>query len=314
MKRNILIFHSGALGDFVLTWPLATALSRIFAQSRIIYVTAGSKGELARRVLGVEAIDSENGWHALYADDAKLAAEPAKWLAGTSLIFSFIASPDDAWGGNVRKLNPDAKVICLQPRPADNCPHHVCQFLMEQLGELPVVQQGMQQIVGSLQHRPIKTLNRSSQRMIIHPGAGALEKCWPAENYLSLIEQLQQEQIPLRVILGEAECERWPAEQVGRFQNMAETIFPADYSALLDELRQASAFIGNDSGPTHLAAIVGIPTVAIFQSTNPAQWHPLGPHVRVLDGLGPVSQIRDILSEIEKMQMVEPRMDPNEHE
>ncbi|HWP39838.1 MAG TPA: hypothetical protein VNL70_02845, partial [Tepidisphaeraceae bacterium] len=62
LRRNVLIFHQAALGDFVVTWPIAMALSRIWPQSRIIYVTHGQKGALAERVLRVERADAEAGW------------------------------------------------------------------------------------------------------------------------------------------------------------------------------------------------------------------------------------------------------------
>ncbi len=44
----------------------------------------------------------------------------------------------------------------------------------------------------------------------------------------------------------------------------------------------ASHYIGNDSGITHLAAALGTPTLALFGPTDPAQWAPRGPHVRIL--------------------------------
>ena len=44
----------------------------------------------------------------------------------------------------------------------------------------------------------------------------------------------------------------------------------------------AARFVGNDSGPGHLAAITGTPTLALFGPTDPARWRPLGPHVKVL--------------------------------
>ena len=71
-KRNILLFHLGALGDFVLTWPLAMALARIHPQSRIIYVTHGQKGKLAEKVLHIESTDVEGGWHHLFGSPADL--------------------------------------------------------------------------------------------------------------------------------------------------------------------------------------------------------------------------------------------------
>ena len=41
--------------------------------------------------------------------------------------------------------------------------------------------------------------------------------------------------------------------------------------------RLAAAFVGNDSGVSHLAAAVGTPGVVIFGPTDPARWRPLGP-------------------------------------
>ena len=68
LRRNVLIFHSGALGDFIVTWPLALSLARLFPQSRIYYITAGQKGALAERVLRLESADSESGWHNLFSE------------------------------------------------------------------------------------------------------------------------------------------------------------------------------------------------------------------------------------------------------
>src|SRR3982751_7078687 len=61
LRRNVLIFHSGALGDFILSWPLALAFGRLFAQSRIFYVTQRQKGQLAEKALRIESVDAETG-------------------------------------------------------------------------------------------------------------------------------------------------------------------------------------------------------------------------------------------------------------
>jgi ADP-heptose:LPS heptosyltransferase len=56
-----------------------------------------------------------------------------------------------------------------------------------------------------------------------------------------------------------------------------------DLAALLC---RCHAFLGNDSGVSHLAGMMGIPTVAVFGPTDPAVWAPLGPNVRTLGGRG----------------------------
>ena len=48
-------------------------------------------------------------------------------------------------------------------------------------------------------------------------------------------------------------------------------------------LRQCQRYLGNDSGITHLAAMLGIPTVAIFGPSDPLIWRPVGPDVEVIE-------------------------------
>ncbi len=156
--RNVLIFHAGALGDFVLSWPLALALGRLHPQSRIIYVTAASKGALAERVLRVEAVDGETGgWHALFADDAGALPERArKLLEGAHSIYSFVAKSGDGWTRNVARLAPRATVTTLDAKPhADSGGAHVSQYLLNQLAPHPAVHGAMAQILKSIADRGV---------------------------------------------------------------------------------------------------------------------------------------------------------------
>jgi len=52
-------------------------------------------------------------------------------------------------------------------------------------------------------------------------------------------------------------------------------------------LSRCRLYVGNDSGVTHLAAAVGVPTVAIFGPTDPDVWAPRGPGVRVVRAATP---------------------------
>jgi ADP-heptose:LPS heptosyltransferase len=56
---------------------------------------------------------------------------------------------------------------------------------------------------------------------------------------------------------------------------------PATYLDLLNQIVSGSVFIGNDSGPAHLAGIIGVPTIALF-GTDPQRWKPMGPKVNVI--------------------------------
>lgn len=112
---------------------------------------------------------------------------------------------------------------------------------------------------------------------VLAPGSGSRDKCLPRAAWLALARELPA---PCTVVVGPVEAERddprawgWPAG----------TAFFADRSVgeLAQLLRSAAAYLGNDSGTTHLAAALGVPTTAFFTVTDPDVWAPVGPHVQV---------------------------------
>src|SRR5690348_16618729 len=155
LKRNVLIFHLGALGDFIITWPVALTMARLFPQSRIFYVTHGQKGALAEKALRIESIDIEAGWHQLFSDDAELPAPAARALAGAHTIISFLAKGDEKWAGNVRRANPSANLISLTTSAPDDYAGHITEFLIEQLATSPAAQTAARQILNSVNDRGI---------------------------------------------------------------------------------------------------------------------------------------------------------------
>src|SRR5580698_9376289 len=124
LRRNVLIFHSGALGDFVLSWPLALALGRIYAQSRIIYVTTSQKGALAERALRIDSTDVEAGWHHLFSTESAPPPNVLRLLDGSHAIFSFVAEENSVWAANVKRLAPNAKLFFINPNPPPGFAQH----------------------------------------------------------------------------------------------------------------------------------------------------------------------------------------------
>jgi len=271
--RNVLIFHAGALGDFVQTWPLGLALGRLYPQSRVIYVTQRQKGLLAEKALRLEFANVESGWHHLFGDATRLPEICRSKLASAHSIFSFIAKPGDGWMNAVASIAPHAQVTGI----STGAWHQI----LESMNTLPAVQAAMSQILASIADRGIG-LSRPTETgpIAIHPGSGSPDKCWPIDSFLALIDRLHAAGHRCRILLGEVELERWSAEQIHRLQSAEETVHPATYVDLLRELSGCSAFVGNDSGPGHLAGIIGLPSVILFGPTDPAIWKPMGPRVR----------------------------------
>ncbi len=268
-----LFFHQAALGDFVLTFPLLRALT-----PPVTVVSTWSRALLAQKVVaGVSPMSIELfEFTRLHAPGGPTALSPAvrEVFEGVNLVVSFVARPTDPWAANVARLCPDAKIAFVEPRPdaAATAGVHVEDWHRQQLAE-----QGLE-----LSPVPPTPRPPGSGPVVVHPGSGGREKCWPPQSFEWLIGELRREGRDVVPLLGEVELDRWPADAALRWRATLGAEIILDPLALHDRLATASLFIGNDSGPTHLAAQSGVPTVALFGPTDPRRWAPRGPHVTVL--------------------------------
>ncbi len=115
--------------------------------------------------------------------------------------------------------------------------------------------------------------------LAVHPGSGSPSKNWPADRFARVLDALGVDSFLL--IEGPADAE---AAGVLRTRGRAVTargLAPRLLGAILAE---AAAYVGNDSGVTHLAAAWGAPTVALFGPTDPEVWSPVGPRVTIVRG------------------------------
>jgi heptosyltransferase-2 len=122
----------------------------------------------------------------------------------------------------------------------------------------------------------------------LHPGSGSLRKNWPADRFAALVALVSRDR-PWLLVEGPADAA--PAAELARVPRAcrAQGLPPRILGALLS---QAGAYVGNDSGVTHLAAAWGAPTLGLFGPTSPDVWAPLGPRVSTL--LAPTSLMTDI--------------------
>jgi heptosyltransferase-2 len=108
-------------------------------------------------------------------------------------------------------------------------------------------------------------------------------KEWPAESYGALIDLLARRDEAEVVLVG-APSERAHCEQVAATSKVGALVAAGhtNIGELIALLSLCDGFVGNDSGCMHLAGALGIPTVAIFGSTNPKRTGPMGPKTRVI--------------------------------
>lgn len=282
-KRAILIFHTGALGDFVLTLFVAKALQRLYPQHEIIYVSHGSKGQLASRVLGTGMSDIEGArWHTLYSPVPVLRLPARELLDRAERAICFVAGAGDVFAQNLRGLSRELQVDCVAPIPPAEWDRHVTQYYMEQLA--PVLPRALlEEALGAIGEEGLRHPAGGSV-VILHIGAGALRKCWALESFLTVASELRSAGHEVALMVGEAEMERLPGRVLEQIRGEFRVVTPRDYLELMEELTNARLLLTGDNGPGHLAGVLGVRVLSLFGPTRAEIWRPLGPRAEVLQG------------------------------
>jgi heptosyltransferase-3 len=232
---------------------------------------------------GPSAVGSVIPWEAaaiagLLADD-DISPELRRALARFEAIVAYTTSPDLLRG--LSRAAPAAQIIAQPPLPPPDG-RHAAQWLAEPVATLgadpvrtPVVLIASETEAAEAQ----PWLARLGPRFLaIHPGSGSARKNWPAERFALLVERVTGTQ-PFLLVEGPADVDA--AAPLAGLPSVvhAKELPPRLLGAVL---AHAGLYVGNDSGVSHLAAAWGAPVLALFGPTDPAQWAPVGPHVKVL--------------------------------
>jgi ADP-heptose:LPS heptosyltransferase len=125
---------------------------------------------------------------------------------------------------------------------------------------------------------------------IIHPFATTAGKTWPAANFLAVAQHLTQSGLdPL--FIGGATDDFSPFRA---FRSIA----GAPLSEIKSLMASASLYVGNDSGPAHMAAALGVPSVVVFGASDPAIWGPWRTASEVVIAPGGVAPVLDALARL----------------
>lgn len=161
---------------------------------------------------------------------------------------------------------------------------------------------------------------------LINPGAGWTAKQWPAHRYAEVCEALESRH-SLRVVINCGPGEAALAEEVrSRCRRARPAAYSGSLAGLIALLRRSRLMIAPDTGPLHLAAALGVPTVALFGPTDPCRNGPYGNRHRILRSANALTsyrrskgwpggmediEVRDVLEAAEELLETEsPRKSP----
>jgi hypothetical protein len=128
---------------------------------------------------------------------------------------------------------------------------------------------------------PLAVPAQASPELLVHPGSGSPRKNWPADRFAAVLRELGCRGLPFRLIVGEADAAASQAVEAALGQRVAR-LEQRELAELAGRLAGCRAYLGNDSGVSQLAGLVGARSVVLFGPTPAAVWRPLGPCVRVL--------------------------------
>lgn len=118
---------------------------------------------------------------------------------------------------------------------------------------------------------------------VLHPFASAPPKAWPLQRFVEVAERLQSAGLEPMILAG-------PADDASAFAQF-QVFRNAPLADVKNLMSGASLFIGNDSGPAHIAAAFGVPVVVLFGPSNPVTWAPWRTEARVLTSQGSIDKI-----------------------
>ena len=120
---------------------------------------------------------------------------------------------------------------------------------------------------------------------MIHPFAPTPEKTWPAEHFIAVAEHLRDKAGLEPVFLAGPADDPAAFERIPVYQN-------APLAQVKSLMAGAQLFVGNDSGPAHIAAAFGVPVVVLFGPSDPVNWAPWRTEGHVLTNPEAIDGIR----------------------
>ncbi|GCE10236.1 glycosyltransferase family 9 protein [Tengunoibacter tsumagoiensis] len=283
---RILMIRPGALGDTLLVVPILQALQEQYAPCEILFVGNTALLPLLQATGPVTATFDyeEPRWGRLFIPH-HMTTRPL--LAGLPEQIDWaICWLQDTEGVVERNLRAAAipRVTVAPGKPAMNDTLHCVDHLARTLALPGLLSHQHAYLADCFPGEEDLPLQRA--QIAIHPGSGGKEKCWPPAAFAQVITGLWERERAVVLLGGPAEHERVSLLQellpVPPFQGALTLWLNLPLLQLAQQLRRCYCYLGNDSGITHLAALSGLPTIALFGPSNPLHWHPIGPTVTIL--------------------------------
>ena len=306
--KRIGVVRTDALGDNVVSLPIAGALKAMLPEVEIVWICRPYARRVAARSVVVDEVrcwdessEDVNSWLALFNDlDAVIFAFPEPklmWVAARANVQTRVAT-GRRWSGflwaNHRSFRSRRARQEHETMQGLRLLHHLsipARYLFPRFRDWHALT--------GLSRPSTVTSNNGiefpiEQSIVLHPGNHGSANGWPLERFELLAEKLVQ--AGHHVIVTGSENEReflgsW-IERVESHAQMMNAVGRWTLDEFMDALASARVVVASSTGPLHLASALGTPTVGLYRASAPfwpERWAPLG--------IGIVMSTNDVLPE-----------------
>ena len=285
---SVLVIHQGALGDFILALPALETLRQAHPHAKSVVMGYPRILQLVEKRFYADEILSvdQKGMASFFVPGGVLDSQLSHYFETFDLIVVFGREEEGTVTGNLKRVCR-GRVLHIPSFPPRDEKVHLTDYLVKQFArygfpesrsnpKLHLKASDREWATDFWRSKGV-TPEERSKVFVLHPGSGSKKKDWPLDRFLSLTQTvLDQRSSKVLIVLGPAE-----GPEVQRaFEGIRPN--PPVLAKRLTLLQLASAiegcgfFVGNDSGISHMAAALGVPTLAIFGPTDQGVWSPRG--------------------------------------
>jgi heptosyltransferase III len=321
-NEQALLFRVGGLGDLIVALPAISLVRRSLPRFSLTLVGRPEYGALLKRaglvdeVLSFDDVRVAEVFRGPHRAATGAADEPepaAGWLDEYSLALGWLNRDRDWPRGDwwARRGMARAFFTCFEQSavapmsrfffdrtgdflntPADRCFDEFARLTLPS---------GLRK--KALTDLGLRELKRGEKRLVVHPGSGGRAKRWPLTGFLEVIRGAGSLGVPGVLVTGQAESDLEATLDGHQLPDGWSKVARLPAETLAGLLSESTHYLGNDSGPTHLAAACGASVLALFRADNVPAWRPFGktrvlaaPAVEAIAIQSVLSALQDLLA------------------
>lgn len=291
VRRTIIMIHPGSLGDVLLAVPAMVRVRTRFPDYRLALCAEAQAAKLLYACGVVDTWTSIQGRDCadLFVGADSVTGQMRTWLLDCDLAIGWTQSLDGTLSGTLKAFGVRT-VIVRSPFSTEILAAHQQDKFLETIDEVPSEYDGdvllkVTEPAIQLGRACLEAAGHSigQSLVVIHPGSGSPHKCVAPETLLPVVVAVQR--VGAIPVILEGPADREPVERLLQLcSNPPIVLRDLDLLTVAGVLAQSQLFVGQDSGITHMAGLMGVHMVALFGPTDPARWAPRGIHMTVVQG------------------------------